>query len=82
MDVVPGFPGIVFYAEVLPFHQVPKFPVDKLAVQNFFYYPFFLSIDDFRQWRRREMPSDNWVCRGRCKLDYVKDGVKAFHRWG
>jgi hypothetical protein len=52
MYIIPGFPRIVLDAKVLPFHQVPEFPVDHLAVQDLFYNPLFFSVDDLRRWRR------------------------------
>jgi hypothetical protein len=48
MDIVPRFPRVVLNAKVLPFNQVPKLPVDHLAVQDLFYNPFLFTIYDIR----------------------------------
>ena len=82
MDVIPGFPGVVFDPEILPFHQIPKFPINYLAVQDFLDDPFFLIVYDFWGWGRQNASPDNWVGWGSCQLYHVEDRVKAFHRWG
>ena len=47
VDIVPGFPSIVFNFESVPLDQVMQFPIDHSAIQNLLYDPFFFSINDF-----------------------------------
>jgi hypothetical protein len=39
MNTVPRFPRVVLDSETFPFDQIPQFPIDHLAIQNFLYYP-------------------------------------------
>ena len=45
MYIVPGLPGIVFYAEVFPLHEVPELRVDDLTVEDFLHDPFFFAVN-------------------------------------
>ena len=82
MDIVPRFPRVVFYVEVFPLYQIPKFPVNHPAVQEIFHYPLFFAINDFWRWRRRDVSAwEGVVCRW-CKLDYIEDRMKAAHQQG
>ena len=50
MDVVPGFPRVMFNSESVPLDQVMQFLIDYSAIQDLFYDPFFFSINDFWEW--------------------------------
>lgn len=80
MYIVPWFPGVVFCSEILPFYQVPQFPVHHPTVQDFLYHPLLFSINNFRGWWRRGVASDYGIWGCRCQLDHTEDRVEPLHR--
>ena len=75
MYIVPGFPRLMFNAEVLPFYQVPESPVDHFAVQNLFNYPLLLSMNDFWGWGRWDASAWEWIVCSRGQFDDIEDWV-------
>ena len=75
VDVIPGFPRVVFDAESLPFDKILQFLVDHSAVQNFLHYPFLFSIYDLRERRGLRVPSLCRVFQGWSKFDSIENWV-------
>jgi hypothetical protein len=82
MNIIPGFPRVVFNSKVLPFHQVSKFSVDDLTVQNFLNYPFFFTFNDLWEWWRWKASPFNRVSWGWGEFDYIEDRMEALHGYG
>jgi hypothetical protein len=82
MDIVMRFPRIMFYAKIFPLHQVPKFPVDHLAIENLLDYPFFLALDNFWGWRRWNVSTGDRVGRSRSQFDDIENWVETSHGRG
>jgi len=69
----------MFNSEVFPLHEVPKFPVNYLAVQDLFHYPLFFSVDDLWGWRRRDASAGDWIVDGWGQFDDIEYRVQAAH---
>ena len=61
MDIIQGLPGIVFDAKSFPLNHVAQSPVYHPAVQDFFYNPFFFSINNFQEWERERVTGWYWI---------------------
>jgi hypothetical protein len=82
VNAIPRFPRVVLNSKTFPFDQILQFPIDHLAIQNFFHYSLFFSIHNFWRWQRFWMLPQNGVRQSRSKFDDVKDRMQTAHGSG
>jgi hypothetical protein len=77
MNIVPWLPRIVLDSKVFPFDKVPQLPIDHPGIQNFLYYPFFFSINYFRERGWNSLSAWNRVFWRWSQLHHVEHRMQA-----